>query len=104
MVCTGLWDDEHLPVLRENYLHADVVYTRWRNAAGHEFPFSPYDRAAHLGGLNFVGTDVCLSPRAVALYTKYTGSVDWCLRELAQHDDITFLGVDAVTYTRRRPC
>jgi hypothetical protein len=82
-----------------------VVYTRWRNQDGHEFPFSPYNRAAHVGGLNFVGTDVCLSVPAYDLYKQFmNGSVDHALRLIAGYSDLTFLGVDAITYTRRKSC
>lgn len=100
---TGQWDPEHIGVLRTHAELADVVYTRWRDEEGREFPFSPYDRAAHLGGLNFVGTDVSMSERAFGIYSRCVGNVEDCLRTLAEYDDISFLAVDAVTYTRRKP-
>lgn len=74
-----------------------MVYTRWRTAGG-VFPFSPYSRPAHINGSNFVGTDVCLSPRAHELFdpTDILGS----LRNMAEQG-LTFHGVNAVTYERR---
>lgn len=104
MLQEGEWDADHLDVLREYCEHADVVYTRWRNEDGHEFPFSPYDRAAHIGGLDFVGTDVALSGRAFSLFSRMGGSTEFALRQIAHHDDYTFLGIDAITYTRRQSC
>ncbi len=102
-VTAGAWDACHAEVLRKHARSADVVYTRWRDDAGNEFPFSPYSRAAHLDGLNFVGTAVSLSPRAHELFQQFSGSIEDRLRDIARYSQtITFLAVDAVTYTRRK--
>ena len=85
-------------MLQENCHLADVVYTRWINGDGKPFPFSPYSRVAHIQGLDFVGTDVCLSPTAVEAFN----SEDYVHRALRYMASIglTFHGVDAVTYRR----
>lgn len=95
------WDIGHEQVLQDHAPHADCIYTRWRQN-GYEFPFSPYNRIAHIAGLNFVGTAVLLSEKVVDRYIKFRlegKSVDGALRELAR-DGALFLGVDKVTYTK----
>lgn len=80
---------------------ADVLYPRWVDWKGRAFPLSNYDRAAHLAGLDFVGTDVALSRRAAERYCEllHTHNVYGCLRELAK-GGFTFEAVNAVTYER----
>lgn len=82
---------------------ADVIYPRFRYENGREFPFTPYDREAHLAGLNFVGTDVLLSTAAAELFEQHGGLDDpnEGLRELARLG-MSFLGIDHVTYERNR--
>ncbi len=96
------WDANHREILLKHSGKADVVYTRWRNEDGKEFPFSPYSRDPHLYGANFVGTDVLFDEEFIQ-YFRYLLTVDsvhGALRELARIG-CTFLAVDAVTYTRR---
>ena len=97
LIAASKWLDNHTKVLAANCHLADVVYTRWTTPAG-PFPFSPYSRSAHLSGLNFVGTDVCLSSDATMAF-ECRIPIEDALRRLAT-EGFTFHGVDAVTYER----
>ena len=66
------------------------------------FPYSPYNRQAHIAGLNFIGTDVALSHQAAerfSFHMKHGSSTVNALRMLSV-EGFTFEGIDSITYTR----
>jgi len=73
----------------------------WRNKDGKPFPFADYNRIAHLGGLNFVGTSVLLSDDALSTLRDTDTVLEFneALRMLAGAGH-SFHAIDVVTYVR----
>lgn len=79
-----------------------MVYCRWRDAEGREFPFSPHTLEAHMSGLDFIGPLFMLSKRGLRAYAqaRFRGlSPQESLRFMAKNG-LTFMALDDVLYTR----
>lgn len=98
----GRWDADHVRTLEDAIGDHDVAYSRWRTKDGVEWPFSPYNEAALLGGLDFIGTDVLV--RVGAIRFALDPDEPWpglfeAFTAIARAGG-SFVAVNAVTYTK----